>query len=186
MARRPSGDPADAQALDTDFYAVDADASVEEFLAAAKVYARDVVDSYDLTASVSDLEWDVSKRAKRRAGAVTYRDDTPEEVTLTWEYFQEHGWGAAAATIRHELVHVHRINEAGDASHGDAFRDLADRLQAPVHCETFADPNYWVECEDCGSEMPRYRKSKLVKHPERYRCGGCGGSLSSRPVTGQD
>jgi SprT-like protein len=176
----------DASGLDTDFYEVDADVSPAEFLAVAKVYARDVVDNYDLSVSVSDLDWEVSKRAKRRAGAVTYRGDDPEAVSLTWEYFQEHGWGATASVVRHELVHVHRLNEAGDASHGDAFQAWADTLQTSVTCERFADPNWWVECRDCGSEMPRYRKSKLVKQPKNYRCGGCGGRLTAGPAAERD
>ncbi|WP_089649732.1 SprT-like domain-containing protein [Halobacterium hubeiense] len=177
MTGEPSG-------LDTEFYAVDADVSTAEFLAVAKVYARDVVDSYDLTVDVSALDWEVSKRAKRRAGAVKYRDDSPETVSLTWEYFQEHGWGATAEVVRHELIHVHLLNEAGDGSHGDAFREWAGELQTSVTCERFADPNWWVVCEDCGSELPRYRESKLVKNPESYRCAGCGGTLYSREATG--
>jgi len=165
---------------ETDFYAVQRDVSTAEFLAVAKVYARDIVEAYDLSVDVSALEWEVSKRAKRRAGAVEYHGETPETVSLTWEYFQEHGWGATADVVRHELIHVHLLNEAGDPSHGDAFRALATELQTSVTCERFADPNWWVVCESCGSEMARYRKSKLVKHPEEYRCGGCGGSLYAR------
>lgn len=170
--------------LDTDFYAVDEDSTVDEFLAVAKVYARDVVDSYDLTVTVTDLEWEVSKRAKRRAGAVKHRDDEPETVSLTWEYFQEHGWGATASVVRHELIHVHLLNEADDPTHGERFEEWAETLQTTVTCERFADPNWWVVCEECDSEMPRYRKSKLVKNPEAYRCGGCGGTLSSRRASG--
>lgn len=170
--------------LDADFYAVDPDASTSEFLAVAKVYARGVVESYGLTVDVSGLEWEVSKRAKRRAGVVKYRNESPETVSLTWEYFREHGWGATAEVIRHELIHVHLLNEDGDASHGDAFREWATELQTSITCERFAEPNWWVVCESCGSEMARYRKSKLVKNPESYRCGGCGGSLYSRKATG--
>lgn len=166
--------------LETEFYAVDRDVSVPEFLAVAKVYARDVVEAYDLAVTVSALEWEVSKRAKRRAGAVEYHGEHPETVSLTWEYFQEHGWGATADVIRHELIHVHLLNEAGDASHGDAFREWATELRTSVTCERFADPNWWVVCESCGSEMARYRKSKLVKNPSEYRCGGCGGRLYAR------
>ncbi|MCG1002994.1 MULTISPECIES: SprT-like domain-containing protein [Halobacterium] len=168
------------QTLDTEFYALSSDADIPEFLAVAKVYARDVVENYDLSVDVTALDWTVSKRAKRRAGAVEYRDGTPETVSLTWAYFQEHGWAATADVVRHELIHVHLLNEAGDASHGDAFREWATELRTSVTCERFADPNWWIVCEFCGSEMARYRKSKLVKHPEAYRCGGCGGRLYAR------
>jgi len=165
---------------DTDRYAVGRDATAAEFLAAAKVYARRVVDARDLSADVSALDWDVSTRAKRRAGAVKYRDGDPETVSLTFEHFRERGWTATAAVVRHELIHVHRLNEADDPTHGDAFRELAAELRTPVHCERFADPDWWVVCEDCGTELARYRKSKLVKQPDEYRCRDCGGPLSVR------
>nr|WP_305794436.1 SprT-like domain-containing protein [Halomarina rubra] len=123
------------------------------------------------------MDWEVSKRAKRRAGAVRHRDGEPLAVSLTWEQFQERGWGAAAETIRHELLHVHLLNEHGDAGHGERFRTLAEQLQTGVRCERFADPNWWVVCEDCGSRLARYRRSKLVTDTASYRCGGCGGSF---------
>ena len=158
-------------------YAVSPDCTHEEFLAAAKLYAREVVDRHDLSVNVSDLEWDVSLRAKRRAGAVKWRDGDPESVVLTWEHFAGQGWEAAAATIRHELAHVHLLEEADDPSHGEAFQRLADELDAPVHCDRFAEPKWWVTCRDCGARLARYRRSKLVSQPGEYRCGDCGGEF---------
>jgi predicted SprT family Zn-dependent metalloprotease len=158
-------------------YAVAADASHEEFLAAAKLYARAVVERHDLAVDVSGLDWEVSTRAKRRAGAVTYRDGEPETVRLTWGQFENRGWESAAATVRHELVHVHLLNERSDPSHGAAFRELAERLDTHVHCERFTDPEWWVTCVDCGARLARYRRSKLVEQPERYECGDCGGAF---------
>lgn len=158
-------------------YAVSADATPEEFLAAAKLYAREVAERHDLSVSVADLEWGVSKRAKRRAGVVKYTDHEPEEVVLTWDHFEEHGWAAATGTIRHELAHVHLLNEADDGGHGEAFERLAERLDAPVHCERFADPKWWVTCTDCEARIARYRRSKLVEQPEQYCCADCGGAF---------
>jgi predicted SprT family Zn-dependent metalloprotease len=158
-----------------DRYAVGPDCTEAEFLAAVRVYARDVVARHDLSVAVSALDWSVSTRAKRRAGAVLHRDGEPQSVVLTWEQFAEAGWAAAAATVRHELVHVHRLNEAGDATHGAAFRRLADRLDAPFSCARFAEPAYWVVCRDCDARLARYRRSKLVTEPDSYRCGDCGG-----------
>lgn len=158
-------------------YAVAPDATHEEFLAAAKLYARTVVDRNDLSVDVSRLDWEVSTRAKRRAGTVLYRDGEAEVVRLTWDQFENEGWEAAAATVRHELAHVHLIAEADDPSHGPAFRELADRLDTHVRCERFADPSWWVVCVDCGARVARYRRSKLVKQPGQYTCGDCGGSF---------
>ena len=158
-------------------YTIGPDCSREEFVATAKVYARAVVDRHDLTVAVSDLDWKVSMRAKRRAGAVTYRDGEPQAVVLTWEQFARKGWQATAATIRHELIHVHLLNEESDPGHGDPFRRLADRLDTHVNCERFAEPKWWVVCGDCGAKLARYRRSKLVCEPERYQCGDCGGTF---------
>jgi predicted SprT family Zn-dependent metalloprotease len=158
-------------------YAVSDDCTHREFLAAAKLYARAVADRHGLTVPVADLDWGVSTRAKRRAGAVEYRDGDPVGVSLAWAQFESEGWAATAATVRHELVHVHLLAERSDAGHGPAFRDLADRLDAPVSCERFADPEWWVTCTDCGARLARYRRSKLVRRPEDYRCGDCGGRL---------
>ena len=163
--------------VDVDRYAIDATCSHEEFLAVARVYARDVVAAYGLSAAVSDLDWAVSTRAKRRAGAVKYRNGDPEAVVLTWDHFANLGWAAAAATIRHELIHVHLLNEADDASHGKRFERLADRLDTHVHCDRFVEPAWWVICTDCGARLARYRQSKLVTDPAQYRCGDCGGTF---------
>jgi len=165
---------------DTAYYDIDSDASPAELLAVAKLYAREIAESHGLSVDVSALEWEVSKRAKRRAGAVRHRNGEPETVSLTWAQFQQQGWAATAETVRHELIHVHLLNEAGDGSHGERFRELAGELRTTVHCDRFAEPDWWVVCEECGAKLARYRRSKLVKEPESYRCGGCGGPLFVR------
>lgn len=156
-------------------YELTPDCSEREFLAVAKVYAREVADVFDLTVSVSDLEWEVSKRAKRRAGAVKYRDDEPLAVVLTWRQFEQRGWKAMASTIRHELLHVHLLNEGVGPGHGREFERLAEQLETTVNCERFAEPKWWVECRECSARLARYRRSKLVESPDQYRCRDCGG-----------
>lgn len=167
--------PSDAPAPER--YELSADCTHEEFLAASRIYARDVVEAFGLDVTVSDLSWEVSSRAKRRAGAVYHRGGEPESVRLTWEYFEETGWSAMADTIRHELIHVHLLNRKGDPGHGEEFQRLADRLNTNVHCERFADPKWWVVCEDCPTRIARYRRSKLVERPAEYECRECGGDV---------
>jgi len=41
-------------------------------------------------------------------------------------------------------------------------------------------PNYIIVCMSCGNETGRIRESKLVKHPEWFRCR-CGGKLKLKP-----
>lgn len=174
---RPDGELPDPGA-----YSIDRPCTHEELLAVTKVYARAVVREFDLSVSVSDLSWEVSTRAKRRAGATTYRDGEPEAITLAWRQFEKRGWEATATTVRHELVHAHLLNEDGDPGHGPAFRRLADLLEATVHCERFADPEWWVRCTDCDAELARFRRSKLVTDPDEYRCSNCGGEFRVEPA----
>lgn len=37
---------------------------------------------------------------------------------------------------------------------------------------------YLVRCTVCGNQVGRMRRSQIVKYPERYRCGKCGGALA--------
>lgn len=170
----PSQDTIDQTATK---YEVSTESAPEEFLAAAKLYAREIVDTYGLSVTVSGLTWKVSTRAKRRAGAVKHQDGDPIEIILTWGHFESKGWTAMAATIRHELIHVHLLNESGDHTHGDTFQALAEFLQTPTHCARFSEPEWWVHCSECDARWARYRKSKLVKNPSHYACGECGGAL---------
>jgi predicted SprT family Zn-dependent metalloprotease len=160
-----------------EYYKIPSDCTPTEFLAAAKLYSREIVDEYDLNVSVTDLDWEVSKRAKRRAGVVYHRNYQPTSIKLTWDYFIKKGWQAMASTIRHEIIHVHLLNDHNDPSHGRAFRRLAEELNTKVHCELFKNPKWWVICERCDDRIPRYKKSKLVTHPNRYKCKKCGGNL---------
>lgn len=168
----------------------------------AEAYARDVVATADLAVDCSLVEWDVSTRAKRRAGAVIapdFPDATVGEpydwtgvprarrectVRLTWEAFEELGRDAMAGTVRHELVHVAQFQRYGTTGHGDDFERRAARLDAPLTCESFATPAYLLACDACGETVARrFRRSKVVKHPDRYRSGCCGAPLVARENT---
>lgn len=46
-----------------------------------------------------------------------------------------------------------------------------------INEDEFKNVKYIVKCTGCGSERKRTRMSKLVKHPEWYRCGQCGSKL---------
>lgn len=159
------------------WYAVSSPCSHEEFLAAVKVYARDVVAEHDLAVSVSDLDWEVSTRAKRRAGVLRHGNGEPLAVRLAWRLFENRGWEPVASTVRHELIHAHLVATRGDGGHGPAFERLASRLDTSVHCERFTEPEWWVDCTDCAVRLARYRESRLVREPGRFECGNCGGRL---------
>lgn len=169
-----------------DRYEPSTDASDAELLAVCRVYARAVAERHGLTADVASLKWRLSGRATRRAGAVLHADGDPVRIVLARKFFEANGWAGLAETVRHELIHVHLLNERGDPGHGDAFREWADRLGTGVRCERFVEPAWVVECEDCGGRVHRYRRSTLVAWPERFRCGECGGELDAWAVGDAD
>lgn len=168
----------------------------EALLAWAESYAADVVAERDLDVDLARVEWEVSHRAKRRAGA-TISARVPDAevgepvdwdevavdpdctVRLTWRAYQELGHEAMAATIRHELVHVEQVQAYGTTGHGAAFRERAAALDAPVHCESFTPARYLLTCEACDELVARrYRRSKLVRRHDEYRSRCCGAALS--------
>ena len=143
----------------------------------AKEYAREVAAEHFPDFSLEEVRWEVSTRAKRRAGATKYNRETGEiTISLTWAAYEELGWEDTRATIRHELIHAYQFDTRGQSGHGAAFRGWADRLDAPRHCPLFETPKWWVICTDCNERTPRYRRSKVVKHPTPYACS-CGGSI---------
>ncbi|MFB6164016.1 MAG: SprT-like domain-containing protein [Haloarculaceae archaeon] len=160
--------------------AVDEESSGEEprtrteLLARAAEYAETV--AIDLP--VERLAWEISERAKRRAGACRY-DPEAERITivLTWEAYRTFGWAEFTRTIRHELVHAWEFHHFGESGHGERFRRKAAELDAPRHCRTFTDGRLRLVCtsDDCEWAPDRHRASKPVKYPDGgYQCGDCG------------
>ncbi len=93
-------------------------------------------------------------------------------------------------TLAHELAHVTAYIKNGHSSpgHETLWKVEADRLGADpsrtdrIAPENQVEPNYIIECQDCGYTWERQRRSKIVKYPERYNCGSCDGNLTSREV----
>nr|WP_255767687.1 SprT-like domain-containing protein [Haladaptatus halobius] len=104
---------------------------------------------------------------------------------MTWDAYDSHGWEQFSSTVRHELIHAWQYHEFGEADHGRTFARWIDILDTAQYCERFRSPNWWVICEDFGGQLARYQRSKVVKHPETYSCGECGGSLRVEETAGQ-
>jgi SprT-like protein len=131
---------------------------------------------------VEAIAWETSTRMERSAGKAIY-DPASEEITirLSWDAYEEYGWEQFSRTVRHELIHAWQYHEYGEADHGPTFRRWVEPLETDRHCEQYAEPKYWVVCDGCERRDPRYRRSKVVKQPEKYTCG-CGGDLSIETV----
>ena len=144
-----------------------------DFIDRVREYATGVPIDVDLEM----VEWDVSHRAKRRAGSCRY-DSESRQVTirLTWDAYRENGWEEMTDVIRHELVHAWEFQQFGESGHGERFRDKADEVDAPRHCTPFSEPRLRLICtaEDCGWSVDRFRASATVTEPNTRRCGVCG------------
>ena len=95
---------------------------------------------------------------------------------------------AVRQTLAHEVLHTCR----GCANHGARWKSYAARMNEAygyaiartdtcekLGVEDTVQARYLVVCTRCGAQFRRSRKSKLVEHPERYRCR-CGGRLERR------
>ena len=143
-----------------------------ELLDRAPAYAEQV----DIELETSKIEWEISERARRRAGCCRY-DGQTVTIVLTWDAYREFGWERFTETIRHELVHAWEFQQFGESGHGTRFREKAAEIDAPRHCEPFTDGRLRLRCrnDDCEWAPDRHRASKPVKFPDRgYRCGDCG------------
>lgn len=86
--------------------------------------------------------------------------------------------------IAHEVLHTCR----NCSNHGYFWKIYAKRLGQAIGQEIKREGRsvkadelrrnapYEIVCKDCGKQLRRYRKSALIKHPERYRCI-CGGEF---------
>jgi len=151
----------------------------DEIVARARIHAREVVDEHELAVDLEALEWEVSTRARRRAGACRWHADRGvATIVLARQAYEEYDWATFAGVVRHELVHAWEFQRFGESGHGDRFRDRAAALEAPRYCEAFAEPRYVLRCltDGCDWRAKRHRASKPVKAPDQYHCGVCGGS----------
>ncbi|WP_240451977.1 SprT-like domain-containing protein [Halostella salina] len=166
-------DPDTTDTVDSEMQADEtAPATRERFLDRVRTYAKTV----DIEVDTDSIQWELSERAKRRAGVCLY-DRQTETVTirLTWAAYEKYGWAEFTDVIRHELVHAWEFQHYGESSHGDRFRTKAAELDVPRHCRTFSDARVVLRCTDpaCSWSADRHQASKAVTEPQKRRCGAC-------------
>nr|WP_233203969.1 SprT-like domain-containing protein [Halegenticoccus soli] len=150
----------------------DAPKTHDELLSRAASYAATV----DVDLDRSAVDWEVSTRAKRRAGACLYDRRTGDvTIRLTWDAYRAYGWERFTEVIRHELIHAWEYRRFGESNHGPRFRRKARELDASVRCPRFSEGRLRLVCADdgCSWTAERHRASKAVTRPERRRCGSC-------------
>ncbi|WP_129114587.1 SprT-like domain-containing protein [Halegenticoccus tardaugens] len=153
----------------------------DELLARAREYAETV----DLPVDLSAVRWEVSTRAKRRAGACLYdRGSGTTTIRLARAAYRAYGWDRFAEVIRHELIHAWEYQRFGESSHGPRFRRKAADLDVSVRCPRFSAGRLRLVCTDpaCDWTAERHRASATVTEPERRRCGSCRAPYEVRHV----
>lgn len=94
---------------------------------------------------------------------------------------------ACCQTLAHEVLHTcygcqnhkkrwHRYADMMNQAYGYTITRTESPERLGVEGKNVV--RYVVECTQCGAEIPRARRSRLVEHPEDYRCAKCGGQLA--------
>jgi len=136
-------------------------------------------------------QWVINTRAKCRWGQCKQIAPGEFVISIANRLLQDTVSDQAAKnTILHELLHTVK----GCHGHKGQWKELAAKVNRRLPQYTIkrttsyeekgleykpkARTNrYAVKCIQCGNEFYREKESKLIQHPEKYRCGSCGGHL---------
>lgn len=136
---------------------------------------------------------EVNDRAKGRFGQCQYRYDWSTDtfycnINVSSEILRdEANEDATKSVIIHEILHAANRGEG----HKGGWKRDAETIREYTgikinRCDSYENlgierpvrsSKYQVVCTKCGCEFGRDRMSKLIKHPEDYRCGACHGRL---------
>ena len=132
-------------------------------------------------------QWIVNTRAKRRWGQCVRNSNGLFTISIAERLLQDSVSDQAAKdTIMHELLHTVK----GCHGHTGLWAQLASKVnlllpQYHIKRTTSSEEKgiesidripvkkYAVQCVHCGTEYAREKESKLIQHPEKYRCGVC-------------
>lgn len=141
-------------------------------------------------------EFSVNKQAKNRWGQTCHKPDGTHTININYmlldESVCESDFGLRN-TLIHELLHT----VDGCKGHKGKWEELANKVNANYgygikRCSTdeekgvitkketvYKKPvyNYKLICNECGHIYGRQKMCKVIKYPERFRCGYCNGTL---------
>ncbi|MGN0789282.1 MAG: SprT-like domain-containing protein [Christensenellales bacterium] len=92
------------------------------------------------------------------------------------------------STIVHEMGHAVTNNSLHDQKWqtrgnkigekwGITVREFVSQEEYRLVAINFPKPKYVIMCQNCDVTAYRHRRSKLIDHPELYRCPKCGGDI---------
>lgn len=161
------------------------DCSPSELEAHLREYAEDVVERYIKALEglcLDRIEWKVSRRLFHAGGycRTEFSDPPVHEIVISYPAFRYWGWQRVQSIVRHELVHaaVFEAYGPGIDPHGDEFRTLAERIDAPISGESPLPYRFELRCSVCRDLVDGlYEPSPRTKHPNRFRSDCCGAPL---------
>lgn len=134
--------------------------------------------------------WVINSRAKARWGLCKKLPDGCFEIEIAETLLQDDVADMSVKnTVMHELLHTC----PGCLRHTGKWKQYATLVnrRMPIYNITRTTSSeekgvtvrrkepvyrYILKCSDCGGEIRRQKKSRVVEHPEKYRCT-CGGKL---------
>lgn len=121
---------------------------------------------YKFVISISEYHLKSSERG--------IRNTLIHELLHTCPGCLNHGpkWKSYASIVQKRFGY--NIIRAGGDKDADSAIEAARREKRAGY-----QTQYLLVCTKCGQEFPRYRKSNLVLHPEKYRCK-CGGKIKHK------
>lgn len=133
-----------------------------------------------------NITYAVNTRAQSRLGLCKKQNDRYTVEISAMLLDERTAEQTLIETVLHEQLHTCY----GCMKHTGRWKMLAERVNAAygLNVKRAADdesipedllpkPKYIIKCRGCGAELHRQRLSPLVKRPNRYRCGKCGGRL---------
>ena len=155
-------------------------------LAAAQARAVKIPVSHEIDPCVR-----LNRRARTRFGCCV-RKNGIYTIELSARLAEQGREDAILQVLAHEVLHTCY----GCSNHGARWKGYAARMNAAYGyditrtdtCEKLGVPDtkkvrYVLVCTKCGARITRSRRSRLVDHPECYRCR-CGGKLERRDPDG--
>lgn len=134
----------------------------------------------------------VDGRAKRAWGTCRRNPDGSFRIAINPKLLSEDvPLASLKETLLHELLHT----ASPGAGHTGLWKKLADRVNANLgthirrtaswaeqglDAQKDATIRYRYVCTGCGSLLVRFRACAFTKHPNRYRCGNCGGKFEKK------
>ena len=134
--------------------------------------------------------WSVNTRAQKRWGQCRNISGRYYDINISSRLLEDGVEDQAVKNvIAHELLHT--VN--GCFGHLGKWKYLAGIINSclpsyqvrttstgeelgvsPARSES---PKYIIICTKCGYRVNRYRRSKVIDHPNRYRCPNCNGKI---------